>query len=77
MFATDVEGAKVVEPYFRAKPTTLRVLLDRYRVTTNKYGVSEIPSLFLVDPSGRIVFAETGYREDLYAALRRLLDAGR
>jgi peroxiredoxin len=77
VFATDAEGARVVEPYLRERPTSLPIVLDRYQVTTKKYGVTEIPSLFLVDPAGDVVFAAVGFREDLYEVLKLLLEADR
>ena len=73
VFATDPEGAAVVAPYFEDKPTPLTVLLDHYQVTVKKYGVEEIPSLFLVDPAGSIVYKEVGYREDLYEVISSIL----
>jgi hypothetical protein len=63
----------VVAPYFRQRPTPLTVLVDRYRVAVKKYGVSEIPALFLVNPEGLIVYKQVGYSEDLYDRIRTLL----
>ncbi len=76
VFATDLQGEEVVGPYFRASPTPLPVLLDNYQMVVKRYGVTEIPSLFLVDPQGTIVHKEVGFREDLYESLRALLSAG-
>ena len=73
VFATDSEGAEVVVPYFENKPTPLTVLLDHYQVTVKKYGVGEIPSLFLIDPEGVVVHKEVGYREDLYEVISSIL----
>jgi peroxiredoxin len=73
VFATDPEGADVVSPFFENRPTPLTVLLDHYQVTVKKYGVEEIPSLFLIDPEGFIVHKEVGYREDLYEILSSIL----
>ena len=73
VFATDLAGQPVVEAYFRNSPTTLTVLLDRYQTTVRRYGVSEIPTLFLIDPDGRVVFKQVGFREDLYERVRGLL----
>jgi thiol-disulfide isomerase/thioredoxin len=73
VFATDLDGASVVGPYFQSRPTPLTMLLDRYRVAAKKYGVSEIPSLFLVDPGGLIVYKQVGLTEDLYERVRSLL----
>jgi len=73
VFATDLAGQPVVEAYFRGNPTTLTVLLDRYQTTVRRYGVGEIPTLFLIDPDGRVVFKQVGFREDLYERVRGLL----
>jgi peroxiredoxin len=73
VFATDPEGAEIVSPYFEKQPTPLKVLLDHYQVTVKKYGVEEIPSLFLIDPEGFIVHKEVGYREDLYQTISSIL----
>ena len=74
-FATDPAGQAVVEPYFRDNPTALTVLLDRYQATVKRYGVSEIPSLFLIDPAGIVVLKQVGFQEGLYERIRALLPA--
>jgi len=77
VFATDSEGQSLVEPYFRQYPTTLTVLLDRYQTTVKRYGVSEIPSLFLIDPAGNVVYREVGFKEELYELVQAALVAKR
>ena len=76
VFATDPQGAEVVIPYFDNQPTPLKVLLDHYQVTVKKYGVGEIPSLFVVNPDGLIVHKEVGYNEDLYEIISSILTNG-
>ncbi len=76
VLATDAEGGSVVEPYFRKNPTNLTILVDRYQVAAKKYQVKEIPSLFLVDPLGNIVFKEVGFQPDLYERISALLSQG-
>ncbi len=76
VFATDLAGQSVVEPYFRARPTALMVLLDRYQAAVRRYGVSEIPSLFLIDPAGTVVLKQVGFQEGLYERIRALLPSG-
>lgn len=61
VFATDAGGQPVVEAYFRATPTPLTVLLDRYHSAVKRYGVSEIPA-------GVVVL--------IYERIRALLPAG-
>jgi peroxiredoxin len=75
VLATDPAGQPVVESYFRARPTTLTVLLDRYHSAVRRYGVSEIPSLFLIDPTGVVVLKQVGFQEGLYERIRALLPA--
>ena len=77
VFATDPAGQPVVEPYFRANPSALTVVLDRYQATVKRYGVSEIPSLFLVDPKGTIVLKQVGFQEGLDERIRAHLASGR
>lgn len=76
VLATDAEGGSVVEPYFRKNPTNLTILVDRYQVAVKKYQVTEIPSLFLVDPKGNIVFKEVGFQQDLYEKISAILNQG-
>lgn len=76
VLATDAEGGSVVEPYFRKNPTNLTILVDRYQVAVKKYQVTEIPSLFLVDPLGNIVFKEVGFQQDLYERISAVLNQG-
>jgi peroxiredoxin len=77
VLAVDPQGAEVVVPWFREHPTGLTVLLDRYRTVVQRYGVSDIPSLFLVDPAGVIAFKQVGYREGAVEAIHALVDQGR
>jgi thiol-disulfide isomerase/thioredoxin len=76
VFAVDQEGKDKVAPFFAQTPITGRVLIDRYAVTHNRYEVDGIPSVFLVDPSGKIVFKQKGFSEESIAQLRRILEAG-
>lgn len=45
-------------------------------VVVEKYQVTEIPSLFLVDPLGTIVFKEVGFQQDLYERISVVLNRG-
>lgn len=73
VFATDQGGASVVKPYFQEHPTELLILVDRYRKTTEKYGVEEIPSIFLINPEGVIAAREAGYSEEFIEGIREIL----
>ena len=74
LFAADLEGPSLIKPYFRENPTTLTVLLDHYKVTTEKYGISVIPTVFLVNPEGMVVVKEEGYSEESIMEMRGILN---
>lgn len=77
VFATDPAGEPAVGRFFESlPPAPYTVLIDRYRVTAERYGVRVIPSLFLVDPSGTIRYAAEGYGKETLREVRRLLEAG-
>ena len=73
VFATDSAGSSIVKPYFQANPTAAVVVLDRYKMAAGRYGVDEIPSLFLVNPEGIIVEKAIGYNPETIAEIRSLL----
>ncbi len=75
VFATDAEGASIVGPYFQQNPTVLTILVDRYQVAVKKYQVEEIPTVYLINPEGTIVFKEVGFREDLFEVVSSLIDS--
>jgi thiol-disulfide isomerase/thioredoxin len=70
LFDTDTDPS-LVGPFFQSRPTPLTVVLDRYQVTAERFGVESLPMLFLVDPSGKIAVKGTGETEAL-AALARM-----
>ncbi len=73
VMATDKDGNKIVEPYFQETPTTLTVLIDRYMVTAKRFGVESIPTVFLIDNTGKIVFKAVGYSEESINEMRSIL----
>ncbi|MBI9108032.1 MAG: TlpA family protein disulfide reductase [Spirochaetales bacterium] len=73
LLATDDEGHSVVKPYFASAPTTLTVLIDKYKKAVGSFGVQALPSLFLVDPDGKIAFKSVGYHEEDIVSLRAIL----
>jgi len=75
VMATDKDGGSVVEPYFLETPTTLSVLIDRYMVTSKRYGVDSIPTVFLINPEGKIVFKAIGYSKEAIEEMRTILNS--
>lgn len=71
--ATDPEGTPVVKPYFDKNPTTLTVILDRFKATTKKYGVVDLPTLFLINPAGKIAFTIDKYSPETVEKVKALI----
>ncbi len=72
-FATDKNGKNVVDPYFKAVPTTLKVLLDNYMVTAKRFNVESIPTVFLINPEGKIAFKAVGYKKESIEKMHAIL----
>ncbi|HEX2958631.1 MAG TPA: TlpA disulfide reductase family protein [Chitinispirillaceae bacterium] len=60
----DKEGAAKVGPVVNERKYTLPVLLDPYCKTAERYGVSSLPALFVIDPMGNICYSSAGYNEN-------------
>lgn len=60
----DKEGASKVGPVVTERKYTLPVLLDPYCKTAERYGVSSLPALFVIDPVGNIRYSSSGYNEN-------------
>ena len=73
VFSVDEEGAEIVKPYFKENPTKLIVVLDRFKVAAQKYGVDEIPAVFLINPEKEIVFKRIAYSEETVKEIRKIL----
>lgn len=73
LFSIDEEGEKAVKPFFAESPTEMTVLIDRYMVTAERYGVEGIPVVFLINPSGKIVVRGEGYSEETIEKIRTIL----
>ena len=65
VMATDSDGSATVKPFFEQRSTTLLILLDRYQKTVDNFGVTELPTVFLIDPQGVIVYKSSGFHEGL------------
>lgn len=73
VFAVDEEGPGIVNPYFKEHPTELKILIDRYKKTAVKYGVDEIPAVFLINPDGIIVLKREKYAEENVQDIKAIL----
>ena len=57
----DREGSSIVAPFVKENGITLPVLLDQYRKTAERYGVTSLPALFVIDERGIIRFSSVGF----------------
>ncbi len=73
IFATDEGGGEVVKPYVESRAIGVPLVLDRYKVTAERYGVKQIPTVFLVNRKGKIAFKAEGYFDTTIAKLRKIL----
>ena len=73
LMATDSEGLDAVIPFFSSRPTPVKILIDKYQKATGAFGVEALPTMFLVDPEGKIAFKSVGYHEEDIESLRRIL----
>jgi peroxiredoxin len=71
--ATDPQGAAAVRPFMESRSLRLPVVIDRYRVVMERYGVEQIPSIFLVGPDGLVTHKIEGFREETFTAIRSFL----
>ena len=62
IFLIDVEEkSEIVRNYVDQQQISLPVLLDQYGITKEKYKVTNIPHLFLIDPEQYIIYEKTGF----------------
>lgn len=53
--SNDIFGAQVVEPYIQAEHYTFPVGLDPKLRVSNQFGVTSLPTTFLINPQGKII----------------------
>lgn len=56
------ESKQYVESYIRSNNFSFSVLLDSEGTVSEKFSVYGLPTAFLIDKHGKIVFHSTGYR---------------
>ncbi len=74
LMATDKEGIDVVAPFFSERPSPVRVLIDKYQKASKAFGVESLPTMFLINPDGKIVFKTVGFHEEDIEKLRNILE---
>jgi thiol-disulfide isomerase/thioredoxin len=63
-------GAHEVEQYLNEQGVRMPVLVDNKAVLAQRYGVTGVPTTFVVDGDGKIRFVEVGYTTELGIRLR-------
>jgi peroxiredoxin len=69
----DPRSQPKIGPYVKSQKLTLPVLLDAQKQVSRLFQVSDIPSTFLISPTGRIVAVHVGYNDGDEALLEREL----
>lgn len=73
IIATDEGSADMLKDFFKNFETVMTVLHDRYKKMAERYGVTKLPSLFLVNPQGKIALIQIGYSETLVKDLKKII----
>lgn len=66
----DAENSDAARSIVEGLGVSLPVLLDAGGGVAGRYGVTEVPTMFIIDPEGRVCFLRVGYDE---TAMRQLL----
>lgn len=67
------EDRDLVNQFVNQKGIKLPVLLDRYGVVANKYGVTSVPRIFVINQDGRLVWMTRGYEGNFKEKLTKVL----
>lgn len=77
MVSLDRNDPQFVYESLDNEKVTYPVLRDRFQVVSRRYGVSQLPTVFLIDKDGKIVSMGEAYKEDaetyLEGEIKRLL----
>jgi peroxiredoxin len=63
-----------VEPYFKSKDYTFRVLLDGDREVSQDFGVKACPYTFIVDSEGKIIYSHFGYKSGQEEEVKEVIE---
>jgi peroxiredoxin len=78
--SSDVQGAEVVQPFVSELRLNFTTLLDASGQVTRLYGVTSLPTSYLLDRQGRLVTVAIGGHDwakaDAHTLITPLLDAG-
>ena len=58
--SNDMFGATIVKPFVKANNLNFTILLDQRLKASNAFGVTSLPSTFMINPKGKIIGALFG-----------------
>ena len=58
--SNDMFGASIVKPFIKANHLNFTILLDQRLKASNAFGVTSLPSTFMIDPKGEVIGALFG-----------------
>jgi peroxiredoxin len=58
--SNDMFGATIVKPFVKANHLNFTILIDQRLKASNAFGVTSLPSTFMIDPKGKIIGALFG-----------------
>ena len=58
--SNDMFGSSIVKPFIKANHLNFTILLDQRLKASNAFGVTSLPSTFMIDPKGEIIGALFG-----------------
>ena len=58
--SNDMFGSTIVKPFVKASNLNFPILLDQRLKASNAFGVTSLPSTFMIDPEGKIIGALFG-----------------
>lgn len=67
------EQAKDIEKYIDKNNVTLKVLHDRYKFASETYVIKKLPSTFLIDKKGKLLYRSIGFRKTTMKELMKHL----
>ncbi|MDD5657296.1 MAG: TlpA disulfide reductase family protein [Elusimicrobia bacterium] len=70
------ESADKVKAYLKEKRVPYPVLLDSDARVANNYGVQAIPSFFIIDAKGAVIWQRVGLKDDMEGRIREALGLG-
>lgn len=68
------EDEDLVKKLIQEKKFRFPVLLDKYAVVAEKYGVDTLPRLFVIDFNGKLIWMTAGYDENFELRLKSTLN---